>query len=138
MPRAKKNPATQNNDTPVQPRKPADDADWGGFINIAMADADKEAARQWIAAFSGEVESYLSDAIWSGFKYSVSADVSNECFIATFTGTPYEGSSLRASLSARGVTHWEATALLVYKHYVLAEGNWGQFTGAGKKRDQFG
>jgi hypothetical protein len=138
MPRAKKNPDQNSSSEPRQPRKPADNAEWGGFINVAMSEEEKTAARSWIMAFTGEVDSYLSDAVWEGLKLSVSADVSNECFIATFTGLPYEGSKLRSSLSARGATMWEATALLVYKHYVLAEGNWGQFMSSGKKKDNFG
>lgn len=138
MPRAKKSPAQNNNTEASQPRKPADNAEWGGFINVAMSDEEKAAAREWIVAFSGEVDSYLSDAVWEGLKLSISADTSNECFIATFTGIPYEGSKLRCSLSARGATLWESTALLVYKHYVLAGGNWGQFTSSGKKKDNFG
>lgn len=138
MPRARKNPDASSSSDPKQARRAADNAEWGGFINIAMTDEEKTAARNWITAFSGEVDSYLSDAVWEGLKLSVSADVSNECFIATFTGLPYLGSKLRCSLSARGATMWEATALLVYKHYVLAEGDWGKFTASGKKKDNFG
>lgn len=138
MPRAKRNHSPETNPEPYAPRSAASDAEWGGFINIRLTDEQKDAARSWIESEAKSILSWLTDELWVGFKLSVTADVANNCFIATFTGTPYEGSKLRCSLSARGSTWFEAVGLLMYKQVILSERNWGQYRTDGRKQDQFG
>lgn len=138
MPRAKKSGDESPLKSPQPPRAVPADADWGGYVNIRLSDDEKEAARLWIRENQVEVMQHLSDDLWDGFKFSLTADQPNQSFIATYTGSGWSGSKLRCALSARGATWFEALALLIWKHHVYAEKDWGQFRSNGTKVDPFG
>lgn len=138
MPRGKKSQDSNSPSKSLQPRAVPASADWGGYINIRLTDEEKDDARSWIAEHQTEIFKYLTDDTWEGLKFSLSADVENQSFVATYTGAGWVGSKLRCALSARAGTWFEALGLLVYKHHVLASGDWGQYKTNGEKVDPFG
>lgn len=107
-------------------REPGEVA-WGGFINIKMDDEARLTFQAWLEGNGAAFWSLLTDVLGDGMKYGASWDAENDCFIATFTGCGVSESAERYCLTARAGTFEECTALLVFKHDVLAAGDWGAY-----------
>lgn len=125
MPRAKKDQTTPKQEKTTSQRQI--EPEWGGFLNMKLDDADKERFDGWLVENASRVGSALEDALNEGIKFSLSYDAENECYIATFTGKLIPAHDTRYAASARAGTVNEGIALIVYKHFVLAEGNWFDF-----------
>lgn len=103
------------------------DAPWGGFLNARLDAEGKERFNDWFADVGSKVWQLLDDAVSEGLKYSLAYDAENEAYIATLTGRLCLSLKQRWAASARAGTWEEATALVLWKHFVLAEGNWDSF-----------
>lgn len=128
MPRGKAK--SRQEDVPPVPApkyQTKDDAPWGGFLNARMDDEKKARFVEWQTANATRVWPALDDALSEGLKFSLAYDAENEAYIATFTGRLCLSLEQRWAASSRAGTWEEATALLVFKHFVLAEGNWDNF-----------
>lgn len=123
--KAKPEPAfvQQGKYAPSQPGQ----VEWGGFINIRISDETKAIYAAWLGGDGTSFWSMLEDAMAEGLKYTVVWDVENDCYISSLTGNGCLGFNLRFSLSARSDRFEDATALLIFKHAVMCEGNWGNF-----------
>lgn len=110
------------------------DTPWGGFVNIPVSDADKEKFGFWFTEAEPVMIDTLSELMWSGLKLSVVFDGENDCFIATLTGKPHPDVDFRCAMSARHSSLPLALGLLLYKHFILADQDWSQFTQKGEKR----
>lgn len=124
-----------------KPRKPstAPVADnWGGYINMALAEQDKASFASYLA--DGDVDFWhdLFEFVGEGLKFSLAYDTANECFIATFTGELVRGSKAKYAASARAGSAVEASALLVFKHVVLAKTDWAVWVTAGGTKFNWG
>lgn len=104
------------------------EAKWGGFINIRLSDEQKEEFRVWLAEYGQHVAGYLDDALSEGIKFGAAADRENACFVVTFTGALVDGSNERYCCTSRNDTLNSAIALAVWKHEVLAGGDYGNFS----------
>lgn len=113
--------------TPPPPRWSAQDDVWVGFLNARMDDADFTHFEQWAVANELYLQEQLEDVIASGAKLTVAYDHENESWVASLTGRLCLGLDGRASASARGGTYQESVSILLYKHYVMAEEDWGSF-----------
>lgn len=113
---------------------PDKDADWGGFVNIPVSEQDKEKFNAWFTENEAVLVDALSDLIFAGLKFSCVFDADNDCFIATLTGKGSPGLPLRMAMSARAGDYVTGVGLLLYKHFILADSDWGQFTPKGEKR----
>lgn len=135
MPRAKKvDKPTSERPTSTKQIEP----EWGGFLNLKLDDADRERFDAWLEEHGGRVGAFLDDALIAGLKFSLSNDAENECYIATLTGLLIPSHNTRYAASARAGTVSEATALICYKHFVLAEGNWFDFLPHNGKLQRWG
>lgn len=128
MPRAKTpgRKSTPSN-RPVPRYFAENDAPWGGFLNARLDDDLKARFAAWFDDNGGKVWQLLDDAVSEGLKYSLAYDGENEAYIATLTGRLCLSLEQRWAASARAGTWEEATALVLWKHFVLAEGNWDMF-----------
>lgn len=128
MPRGKNSTRKEPVEKKALPRYAcAADAPWGGFLNARMDDARKAQFDDWFTNYSSKVWSSLDDAVGEGLKFSLSYDAENEAYVATLTGRLCLSLDQRWAASARAGTWEEACALVLFKHYVLAEGNWDDF-----------
>lgn len=107
-------------------RKQGED-DWGGFIAVSLSDEDKAAFAVWAEAERDAIWTMFDDLLGSGFKWGVSFDAENDCYIASLTGCGVVGTPLRWCLTARGGAWDAAVQLVLFKHYVLAQGDWGNY-----------
>jgi len=138
----KKNPVIPPQTVPVSHTERRydceDGATWGGFINIRINDDARETFHQWEAAYSAHISGYMEDHLAAGIKVSFAYDDVNQAFIVTYTGRLVDAVPSRYACSSRAGTITQALALAVYKHEVLAEGDYIRFSGGTKQFLQFG
>lgn len=103
------------------------EAAWGGFINIRLDDEQKSSFLAWFEDNSSTVSGYVDDVLAEGMKVSLAYDRENQCYIATFTGALVSGSNERYVATSRAGTLNECLGLAVWKHFYLADGDYGNF-----------
>lgn len=107
------------------------------FLNYDLTRDDADA----LEALDLETEFPLTltfDLAMEGYKYSLSHDAKNQCFIAAITdrveGSPFEN----CCLTGRGATPLDAFHSLCYRHLVLAQGDWKFFgDGSAEKSERY-
>lgn len=139
MPRAKKptssgsfkddpRPFTERNNDPL----------WGGFLNLRLTEAEVSMFKDWYGTQGANLWVLFEDILNTSLKFSITWDVENQCYIASFTGRLIPGQETRYATSARALSWEEATALLIFKHDVLADRNWANFMPKSGTLNQFG
>lgn len=121
--------------SPEEPKKEVEqgryflpnDAPWGGFINLRVTDEQKDHFAIWFDANRSLIDSSLEDTLSEGMRFGLAYDAENECFIATFTGKGVASIGQRYCLTSRAGTIPESIALLLWKHWILCDGDWGDF-----------
>jgi len=103
------------------------DAVWGGFINIRLDDEQKAAFHEWFSDNADTVTRMVDDVAIEGMKVGFSYDRENQCYIATFTGALVGGSNERYVVTSRAGTLVECLGLAVWKHFYIANGDYGNF-----------
>lgn len=103
------------------------DAQWGGFLNARLSDEQVERFAVWREEVESEFWGDLFELVGLGAKFSLAFDHENSCYVASLTGNLCLGLGLRCCATARAGTSDEAVALLMFKHQILAGGDWGQF-----------
>jgi len=128
-----------------EPRKPdpvvkASDVPWGGYVDLRLDEDDKQQFAVWSEA---EQQSFWLDFVellGKGFKFGLSYDQSGDFYLTSFTafGKELIGLQDRWCLTARAPDWETAVALLLFKHLVLAQENWGNFRPKTQRFDNFG
>lgn len=138
MPRKKGTgvPSSSKTGTPVS----AKDADWGGFINVRMTDDDKAKFALWEAENGRSLWTAFAELLGKGMKFSLAYDADGDFYLATFTaaGADLIGIDLRCCLTARAPEWERSISLLIYKHEVMAEGDWGKYRPKSQTFDRLG
>lgn len=136
MPRKPKGEGTPSPRSAVKSK----DIEWGGFLDIRISDAEKTAFDNWQVLTAGDHWLDFVEEISRGLKFGLSYDKDNDCYIATFTGYGQEliGLDARYCMQARAPAWETSVALLMYKHLVIAQQNWGNYRPRTKTMDNFG
>jgi hypothetical protein len=124
---AKKSDASQHNRFRPDRSKDTDEVPWGGFIDIRLTEEMKQEFARWLNAEPSAVWEEFVETLGQGLKFSLSWDKENECFVASFVGSSGSLSGWRYALTARSDIWEKAIHLLVFKHVVLLEKDWGRF-----------
>ncbi len=96
-----------------------------GFVTIELTSQDRETIDESYQAKQVDLWGFICDAVGDGYKFSLVADFTHSCCIATLTGRGKENENEGYALSARGPDPDGATLVLWYKHTVLAHlGSW--------------
>lgn len=103
------------------------EAVWGGYVNLRITQEERGDFDLFCNENADDLETALETAIVDGLKLGVTYDAENSAYIATFTGAGCVGDKARFVLVARGQSYQEAVALLVYKHFVLLDGDWSSY-----------
>jgi hypothetical protein len=106
---------------------PSDEVVWGGFIDLRLNDADREAYNAWTSDNEIDLWALFDDCLGKGLKYSCSWDSENECYVSTFTATLELSIKYRYVLTSRSSSWERSLFLLLFKHYVLLKENWATF-----------
>jgi hypothetical protein len=138
MARSSKNGASKSIETgtPVK----ASDVPWGGYVDLRLDDDDKQQFGVWSVS---EHESFwleFMELLGKGFKFGLSYVAEDDCYLASFTahGERLIGLNDRYCLTARAPAWEQAVMLLIFKHLVMARGNWGNFKPKSRKMERFG
>lgn len=144
MPRSRKpshNQPVPEEPTAVKPPQPyacPDDAKWGGFLNCRLTEDDVDDFHEWYK--QAQVESgwvLLHTALQEGLKLSVTYDMGNNTFIASFTGDLLRIGDRRA-ITSRAPYWAQAVLLAVYKHVILLKGDYSALATERPKWNTFG
>jgi len=112
-----------------QPYHLENDAEWGGFINIRLDDEQAASFRAWYADSSVNVEAALDEMLGLGCKITFAFDGEHDCYICSVTGGLVGANRAhRYTSTSRASTYHEALGLTVWKHYVLCEGDYGNYS----------
>jgi len=114
------------------------EAGWGGFINVRLSDSQRENFHEWEAANSAHIGAFYEDHLGEGIKFSAAYDRENESYVVSYTGRLVAISPDRFCVTSRAGTLSQALALAVYKHEVMAEGDYIRFGSGGKQFLKFG
>lgn len=122
-----------------QPYLLDNEAPWGGFINIRLEDEQKAEFFAWYEENKPNVAPYFEEMLGAGIKASISYDADHECYVMALTGA-LMGSTpgSRFCSSSRAASLSEVTALSVWKHVVLARGDYGNYRPKGGGFMSFG
>lgn len=128
-------PAKKKTTVSVPPVRPSNqpyylpsDAAWGGFINIRLDDNQKAEFLAWYEKNYEVVFPNLIDLLGSGIKATFSFDAEHDCFICAIQGALVgEAGNDRFVSTSRASSLVEVVALTVWKHTVLARGDYGNY-----------
>ena len=112
----------------VQPYALPDKAEWGGFINVRLSDEQRLEFKEWAHANARNVPALYIDMLGNGLKITHSYDHIHNCFILSVTGALVGDDRARRYVStSRAGDLNEVIALTVWKHEVLARGDYGNY-----------
>lgn len=103
------------------------DAVWGGFLNVRLDAEQIEQFQGWFAVNGENFDHLFIEFLDEEGKVTAVYDRENQCYIVSFVGALCDGSNERYVSTSRASTFREATALAVWKHFVLAEGDYSNF-----------
>lgn len=104
------------------------------YLNVRFAECrltaeDKKAFNKFFEENVPLIGELLNKMIYDGYKYSVSWDDANECFVASFTGKAEDSVNHNWCLVSRAGSWEEATLIGFFKHQILFAGqSWGDET----------
>lgn len=111
-----------------QPYYLPSDASWGGFINIRLDDNQKAEFLSWYEKNYEVVNAAFVDMLGVGLKATFSFDAEHDCFICAIQGALVsEAGNDRFVSTSRASSLIEAIGLTVWKHTVLARGDYGAY-----------
>ena len=97
------------------------------WINYDLTSEDKRALQD--QNLVREILGYdIGDLAVEGFKYSLSPDERNNCYVASLTQKRADSPFHHHCLTGRGSTPTNARLSLLYRHLVLASGDWSFFS----------
>lgn len=116
--------ARTNGNAKSQSRNPKD---WSNFefVNIPLTEADKTHFKELQSTNPDELDDALVTLVEGEYKFSVTWDKSNECFIGSLTCRHPSDDNYGYVLSSRSDNLFEVMRLCVFKHVYLCEnGSW--------------
>jgi hypothetical protein len=126
--RSKPKPAAIPDELILQPYLLPNESPWGGFINIRLDDAQKDEFFAWHEGNLQHVPAYFDEMLAAGIKASFSYDALNQCFVLAVTGALVNANpKARYCSTSRASSVFEVTSLTVWKHVVLARGDYGSY-----------
>jgi hypothetical protein len=108
-----------------------------GFISCDLSKDLKEQGKVWVAQHTDDLGAKVEALATDGYKISMSADRIHDCFQASATCTDAENADYGFCLTARAPDIWSALGMLLYKHYVVLEGEWASREATASSADKW-
>lgn len=105
------------------PEKKPQVREWLGFRDIRLTPEQDDAFDHWDME-DEDVLVFLQESVTSGYKFTLVYNKQNDSYSASFTGGIGCGANAGYTLSAFSDSWFEAVKLLVFKHSVIADGDW--------------
>lgn len=107
---------------------------WRGFKDVRLTDAQRDAYENW-DCHDADVYQLAAEAVSSGYKFTCSYNGSNDTYTATITGQSGVGVQAAGfSLSAFAPDWYNAVRTLMYKHWVVLDGDWSKIEVSASER----
>lgn len=94
------------------------------FINHTFSDSDKRAFKEWSVAAAKNIADALDKLVDDGYSLSLKFDTYNDCYGAFIQTRDEKSGNYGYILSGRGRSGTSAVLGVLYRHYVLFEGEW--------------
>lgn len=104
-----------------------------GFVDVPLVERDRAELEVWAAPGQVNIGDFLANLTEAGYKFSLSADVPHNSYIATATGKADSCENKGYALSGRGPSALGAIVVLWYKVDVLC--HWGSWIEQGTLGD---
>lgn len=98
-------------------------AKWVGFLNIRVGESDEQAINEFCGD-SDFVFDSLVGILEHGHKVTFTYDRRNDATICSITGELDSSVNAGYTMTTFAATWYQALQVAVYKHLVLAKGNW--------------
>lgn len=98
-------------------------AEWKGFLDVRLTDAQLEEADAWKCSPLQMLEGVHVLAM-EGYKLTVSYSAQAGCSTATLMAGTQQGTASGYAVSARGENSADALKLLLFKHHFVLERDW--------------
>lgn len=99
------------------------DAEFKGFVNYVLSDADKTAFKDWDMD-DHDLWQVLAACLQSGYKISATYNSQNDTYSATFMCRDVSLANAGLVLSSFAPDPYNAVKSLVFKHTVILDENW--------------
>lgn len=109
-----------------------------GFVACDLAKDVREQAKAWVAEHSQDLGPKTEALISDGYKVSLSCDRVHDCFQASATCTDVDKDDYGFCLTARAPDVWSALGILLYKHYIVLDGEWASRASTASTSDKWG
>lgn len=117
------------------PAKGREQSSWVGFVDIKLTNEEKEQFSAWDVN-DEDLWIIFEDVIRTGHKVAVTYNKQNDNFVASFTGLEANKTNAGYTLSAFAPNWYAAVRVLVFKHSMILEGDFGN--AKGRKSDEIG
>lgn len=99
------------------------------FIDLRLSKADEARFVEWFSKNEQNIPDLLHRVNTDAYKFSISYDFDNDCFIATLSGTRHASINKNSTISGRSAEWLEAIGLVLFKHMVMCEEKeWSDYT----------
>jgi len=102
---------------------------WIGHKDFPLDQEAKDAYEHW-DIHDDDVYQLAAGTVQSGYKLSVNYNSSNDTFQASLTGDGGEGKNFTYTMSAFAPDWYNAVRLVLFKHHVLLDCDWGKIAGS--------
>ena len=123
---------------PRKSSKKSDSPEWKGFVDCNLDKSTKEKAKAWVIEQAAEHMSKISALVDDGYKISFSLDRFHDAYQASMSYQVNGHTNSGFTLSARGPDLGSAVGMLLYKHFVVLDGDWSNGTQRSKDADPWG
>lgn len=114
------------------PQNTYERAEWKGFLEYQMSDAELEAGTAWELGDADLLEGIVS-LTGRGYKLTASYNAKSGAATATLMAGQEQGRLSGYALSAKGTDARDAMKLLFYKHWHILDEDWSGLLEVGKR-----
>lgn len=97
--------------------------DWKGFADINLSKAQKAQAKKWIED-EAQVLDTAEDMLASGYKITLSYDSRSDAHMCSISCYNETSDNYKHTMVTRAKTMFSALGVGVFKHHVVAQGEW--------------
>lgn len=107
-----------------KPKKNVVSGEWGGFATIQLSLEHKEMFGAWDLE-DDDIWVLATSLIMSGYKLTLSYNDANQSYSASLTCRDKASVNAGLTLSGYASTWYQALRVVLFKHEVVANGDWG-------------
>lgn len=104
------------------------------FINYDLTESERAACKKWCVLLD-DLDAAMVRAVEEGYRLSLKWDTFSECHAAFMLRSDEEKLNAGYILTGRGSTSAKALRQMLFKHFMLFEGDWGAWAKARKDLD---